>query len=149
MIEKVIYIADDGKTFEYEEDCLEYEQRQLYTTANVKNDLFCFDMENKRYFPTTYQDFENLKSFFCKTQEAYEVLQQVEKNAEASFLPFESNNYQPHDYDKENVPILNAHWVYDNDEWVCLEYEGKKISNAIFEQRNLITAAEFDENWES
>lgn len=149
MIEKVIYIADDGKTFEYEEDCLEYEQRQLYAKANVKNDLFCFDMENKRYFPTTYQDFENLKSFFCKTQEAYEILRQVEDNAEACFLPFENDSYQPHDYDKEIVPILNAHWVYDNDNWICLEYEGKKISNAVFEQRNLITAAEFDENWES
>lgn len=149
MIEKVIYIADDGKTFEYEEDCLEYEQRQLYTTANAKNDLFCFDIDNQRYFPTTYQDFENLKSFFCKTQEAYEILQQVEENADASFLPFESDSYQPHDYDEEIVPILNVHWVYDNDEWICLEYEGKKISNAVFEQRNLITAAEFDENWES
>lgn len=149
MIEKIIYIADDGKTFEYEDDCLEYEQRQLYTTANVKNDLFCFDMDNQRYFPTTYQDFENLKSFFCRTQEAYEVLQQVESKVEARFLPFEGDSYQPHDYDKENVPILNAHWVYDNDEWICLEYEGKKISNAVFEQRNLITAAEFDENRES
>lgn len=149
MIEKIIYIADDGKTFEYEDDCLEYEQRQLYTTANVKNDLFCFDMDNQRYFPTTYQDFENLKSFFCRTQEAYDVLQQVESNVEAHFLPFEGDSYHPHDYDKEIVPILNAHWMYDNDEWICLEYEGKKISNAIFEQRNLIVAAEFDENWES
>ena len=149
MIKKIVYVTDDGKTFESEEDCLEHEQRQLYAKANVKNNLFCFDMENKRYFPTTYQDFENLKSFFCKTQEAYEILQQVEENADASFLPFESDSYQPHDYDEEIVPILNVHWVYDNDEWICLEYEGKKISNAVFEQRNLITAAEFDENWES
>ena len=149
MIDKIIYIADDGKTFEYEEDCFKYEQRQLYTTANVKNDLFCFDMDNQRYFPTTYQDFENLKSFFCKTKEAYEILQQVEDNAEACFLPFESDSYQPHDYDKENVPILNAHWVYDNDEWMCLEYEGRKISEAILEQKNLITVTELNENRES
>lgn len=149
MIEKIIYIADDGKTFEDEEDCLEYEQRQLYTTANVKNDLFCFNMYNQRYFPTTYQDFENLKSFFCRTQEAYDILQQVESNIEARFLPFESDSFQPHDYDKENVPILNAHWVYDNDEWICLEYEGRKISEAILEQKNLITVVELNENRES
>lgn len=146
MIKKIIYVADDGKTFEYEEDCLEYEQRQLYTTANAKNDLFCFDMDNRRYFPTIYQDFENLKSFFCRTQEAYEALQQVEKKAEASFLPFENDSYQPHDYDKENVPILNAHWVYD-DEWTCLEYEAKKISDAILSQQNLIEVAK-QEDWE-
>lgn len=149
MIKKTVYVADDGKTFEYEDDCLEYEQRQLYAKTSVKNNLFCFDMENKRYFPTTYQDFENLKSFFCQTQEAYEVLQQVEENAETSFLPFEDDNYQPHDYDKENVPILNAHWVHDNDEWICLEYERRKISKAILEQKNLIAVAELNENWES
>ena len=141
MIEKIIYIADDGKTFEYEEDCLEYEQRQLYTTANVKNDLFCFDMDNQRYFPTTYQDFENLKSFFCKTQEAYEILQQVEDKAGARFLPFEGDSYQQHGYDEETVPVLNTHWVYDNDEWTCLEYEVKKISEVILEQQNLIEVA--------
>lgn len=149
MIEKIIYIADDGKTFEYEEDCLEYEQRQLYTTANVKNDLFCFDVENKRYFPTTYQDFENLKSFFCRTQEAYEILQQVEDKAGARLLPFEDDSYQPHDYDEETVPVLNTHWVYDNDEWICLEQEAKRISEAILEQENLIEVAKQDVSWES
>lgn len=150
MIEKTIYIADDGTQFNFEDDCLAYEQRQLYTkTASLNNDLFCFDMENKRYFPTTYQDFENLKSFFCKTQEAYDILQQVEDKAEARCLPFEDDSYQPHDYDEEIVPILNTHWVYDDDEWICLEYEGRKISEAILEQKNLITVAELNENRES
>ena len=106
-------------------------------------------MENKRYFPTTYQDFENLKSFFCKTQEAYEILQQVEDKADAHFLPFEGDSYQPHGYDEETVPILNVHWVYDNDEWTCLEHEAKKISEAILEQKNLITVAQYNESWES
>lgn len=150
MIEKTIYIADDGTQFNFEDDCLAYEQRQLYTkAANLNNDLFCFDMENKRYFPTTYQDFENLKSFFCKTQEAYEILQQVEDKADARFLPFEGDSYQPHDYDEKTVPVLNAHWVYDNDEWTCLEQEAKKISDAILEQQNLIEVAKQSTGWES
>lgn len=150
MIEKTIYIADDGRQFDFEDDCLAHEQRQLYTkAANLNNDLFCFDMENKRYLPTTYQDFENLKSFFCKTQEAYEILQQVEDKADARFLPFEGDSYQPHDYDEETVPVLNVHWVYENDEWRCLEYEAKKISEAILEQKNRITTATYNNSWES
>lgn len=149
MIEKIIYIADDGKTFEDEEKCLAYEQQQLYNNASVKNDLFCFDMDDKRYFPTTYQDFENLKSFFCKTQEAYEVLQQIEDNAGARFLPFDGDSFQPHNYDEENAPVLNTHWVYENDEWICLEYEAKKISDAILGQKNLIEVAKYNTNWES
>lgn len=149
MIKKIVYVADDGQIFDNEEDCLAYDQRQLYAKANVQNDLFCFDIDDNRYFPTTYQDFENLKSFFCKTNEAYEVLQQVEDNAEACFLPFDRNSFQPHDYDREIVPTFNAHWVYDDDEWICLEYEAKKISNAILEQENLIAVAQYNESWES
>ena len=48
MIKKIVYVTDDGKTFESEEDCLEHEHRHLYAKANIKNDLFCFAMENKR-----------------------------------------------------------------------------------------------------
>ena len=53
MIEKTIYIAEDGTQFDFEEDCLAYENAQLYSNTEVKNEIFCFNCDNERYFPAS------------------------------------------------------------------------------------------------
>lgn len=81
MIEKTIYIAEDGTQFDFEEDCIAYENAQLYSNTEVKNEIFCFNRDNKRYFPASFDDFEDLQSFYCESQRAYDLLKEVEARA--------------------------------------------------------------------
>ena len=48
MIEKTIYIAEDGTQFDFEEDCIAYENAQLYSNTEAKNEIFCYNRDNKR-----------------------------------------------------------------------------------------------------
>ena len=101
MIEKTIYIAEDGTQFNFEEDCIAYENAQLYSNTEAKNEIFCFNRNNKRYFPASYDDFEDLKSFYCESQRAYDLLKEVEARVCAKYLPFESDSEEPEEYEEE------------------------------------------------
>lgn len=101
MIEKTIYIAEDGTQFNFEEDCIAYENAQLYSNNEAKNEIFCFNRNNKRYFPASYDDFEDLKSFYCESQRAYDLLKEVEARVCAKYLPFESDSVEPEEYEEE------------------------------------------------
>lgn len=151
MIEKTIYIADDGTQFNFEEDCIAYENAQLYSNTEAKNEIFCFNRDNKRYFPVSFDDFEDLKSFYCESQRAYDLLKEVEARVYAKYLPFEYDSKEPEDYEEEKASFVKTHWLWgaNDDEWTCLEQEAKKISEAILEQQNLIEVAKQDTSWES
>lgn len=151
MIEKTIYIADDGTQFNFEEDCIAYENAQLYSNTEAKNEIFCFNRDNKRYFPASFDDFEDLKSFYCESQRAYDLLKEVEARVCAKYLPFESDSEEPEEYEEEKASFVKTHWLWgvNDDVWMCLEQEAKRISEAILEQQNLIEVAKQDTSWES
>lgn len=133
MIEKTIYIADDGTQFEDEEKCVAYENAQLYSDPEIKKELFCFDSHNERYFPASYDDFTELRSFYCETERAYELLKKVEKQCDARYLPFEEDSAEPSEYSEDKVSFVKTHWLWgvNEDIWICLQYERELLKNMI------------------
>ena len=137
MIEKTIYIAEDGTQFNFEEDCIAYENAQLYSNTEAKNEIFCFNRNNKRYFPASFEDFEDLKSFYCESQRAYDLLKEVEARVCAKYLPFESDSEEPEEYEEEKASFVKTHWLWgvnDDDVWICLEYEEEFLKKRMAEQ---------------
>lgn len=137
MIEKTIYIAEDGTQFNFEEDCIAYENAQLYSNTEAKNEIFCFNRNNKRYFPASFDDFEDLKSFYCESQRAYDLLKEVEARVCAKYLPFESDSEEPEEYEEEKASFVKTHWLWgvnDDDVWICLEYEEELLKKRMAEQ---------------
>ena len=137
MIEKTIYIAEDGTQFNFEEDCIAYENAQLYSNNEAKNEIFCFNRDNKRYFPASFDDFEDLKSFYCESQRAYDLLKEVEARVCAKYLPFESDSEEPEEYEEEKASFVKTHWLWgvnDDDVWICLEYEEELLKKRMAEQ---------------
>ena len=137
MIEKTIYIAEDGTQFDFEEDCIAYENAQLYSNTEAKNEIFCFNRDNKRYFPASFDDFEDLKSFYCESQRAYDLLKEVEARVCAKYLPFESDSEEPEEYEEEKASFVKTHWLWgvnDDDVWICLEYEEELLKKRMAEQ---------------
>ena len=137
MIEKTIYIAEDGTQFDFEEDCIAHENAQLYSNTEAKNEIFCFNRNNKRYFPASFDDFEDLKSFYCESQRAYDLLKEVEARVCAKYLPFESDSVEPEEYEEEKASFVKTHWLWgvnDDDVWICLEYEEELLKKRMAEQ---------------
>lgn len=137
MIEKTIYIAEDGTQFDFEEDCIAYENAQLYSNTEAKNEIFCFNSDNERYFPASFDDFKDLKSFYCESQRAYDLLKEVEARACAKYLPFEYDSKEPEEYEKEKASFVKTHWLWgvnDDDVWICLEYEEELLKKRMAEQ---------------
>lgn len=136
MIEKTIYIAEDGTQFDFEEDCIAYENAQLYSNTEAKNEIFCFNRDNKRYFPASFDDFEDLKSFYCESQRAYDLLKEVEARASAKYLPFEYDSKEPEEYEEEKASFVKTHWLWgvNDDVWMCLEYEEEILKKRMAEQ---------------
>ena len=137
MIEKTIYIAEDGTQFNFEEDCIAYENAQLYSNTEAKNEIFCFNRDNKRYFPASFDDFEDLKSFYCESQRAYDLLKEVEARVCAKYLPFESDSEESEEYEEEKASFVKTHWLWgvnDDDVWICLEYEEELLKKRMAEQ---------------
>ena len=110
MIEKTIYIAEDGTQFDFEEDCIAYENAQLYSNTEAKNEIFCFNSDNERYFPASFDDFEDLKSFYCESQRAYDLLKEVEARACAKYLPFEYDSKEPEEYEEEKAHLWHLRY---------------------------------------
>lgn len=136
MIEKTIYIAEDGTQFDFEEDCIAHENAQLYSDIEIKNEIFCFNRNNERYFPASFDDFEDLNAFYCETERAYDLLKKIEERACANYLPFEDDSREPEEYEEEKATFVKTHWlwgVYD-DVWTCLEYEEELLKKRMKEQ---------------
>nr|DAG59847.1 MAG TPA: hypothetical protein [Caudoviricetes sp.] len=136
MIEKIIYIAEDGTQFDFEEDCIAHENAALYSDPEIKNEIFCFNRDNKRYFPASFDDFENLNAFYCETERAYELLKKIEELACAKYLPFEDDSREPEEYEKEKATFVKTHWLWGicDDYWTCLEYEEELLKKRMKEQ---------------
>ena len=71
MTEKTIYVAFDGKEFEDEYDCREYELSE--NAKNIDDDLLMYDENGKQMFITQFDyDYNRIDYVIFKSKQAYD-----------------------------------------------------------------------------
>ena len=122
MTEKTIYIAFDGKEFEDEYDCREYELNTKL--KDIGDDLLLYDKNGKKIEKIDNQLLaESIDYIVVKSEKAYEYF-------------VEQMNYFGLNYpDYYNSPICSYCYDYDENEWIniedrvqCLQLEIDKLS---------------------
>lgn len=99
-----IYIADDGKQFEYEDECLAYEKE--IRIKRFSNAIFIFDEEGKQ-LEFNKSNFEISYYILCKTKEA------------AAYM---YNEFCDYDLPWGTLEEISAGlWYYDGDEWLPVD----------------------------
>ena len=122
MTEKTIYIAFDGKEFEDEYDCREYELNTKL--KDIGDDLLLYDKNGKKIEKIDNQLLaESIDYIVVKSEKAYEYF--VEQ------MDYFGLNYP----DYYNSPICSYYDDYDENEWIniedrvqCLQLEIDKLS---------------------
>ena len=122
MIQKTIYVAFDGKEFDDEDDCREYELNTKL--KDVGDDLLLYDKNGKKIEKIDNQLLaESIDYIVIKSEKAYEYF--VEQ------IDYFGLNY-PDFYDS---PICSYYYDYDENEWIniedrvqCLQLEIDKLS---------------------
>lgn len=122
MIEKTIYIAFDGKEFNDEGDCREYELNTKL--KDIGDDLLLYDKNGKKIEKIDNQLLaESIDYIVVKSEKAYEYF--VEQ------MDYFGLNYP----DYYNSPICSYYYDYDENEWIniedrvqCLQLEIDKLS---------------------
>ena len=122
MIQKTIYVAFDGKKFDDEDDCREYELNTKL--KDVGDDLLLYDKNGKKIEKIDNQLLaESIDYIVVKSEKAYEYF--VEQ------MDYFGLNY-PDFYDS---PICSYYYDYDESEWIniedrvqCLQLEIDKLS---------------------
>lgn len=122
MIEKTIYVAFDGKEFDDEGDCREYELNTKL--KNIGDDLLLYDKNGKKIEKIDNQLLaESIDYIVVKSEKAYEYF--VEQ------MDYFGLNYP----DYYNSPICSYYYDYDENEWIniedrvqCLQLEIDKLS---------------------
>ena len=122
MIEKTVYIAFDGKEFDDEDDCREYELNTKL--KDIGDDLLLYDKNGKKIEKIDNQLLaESIDYIVVKSEKAYEYF--VEQ------MDYFGLNY-PDFYDS---PICSYYYDYDENEWIsiedrvqCLQLEIDKLS---------------------
>lgn len=125
MIEKTMYIANDGKTFENEEDCREYEARMEFSDILQSITLFFEDGEIIDFFKNSLFDFDRAldEALFilipsCLSDERIKYFSDTVSEFDGKQFPTATGLYR---------------WDYNRDEWVSFKAETQR----------------FIENWES
>ena len=122
MTEKTIYIAFDGKEFNNEYDCIEYELNTKL--KDIGDDLLLYDKNGKKIEKIDNQLLaESIDYIVVKSEKAYEYF--VEQ------MDYFGLNYP----DYYNSPICSYCYDYDENEWIniedrvqCLQLEIDKLS---------------------
>ena len=122
MTEKTIYIAFDGKQFDNEYDCREYELNTKL--KDIGEDLLLYDKNGKKIEKIDNQLLaESIDYIVVKSEKAYEYF--VEQ------MDYFGLNYP----DYYNSPICSYCYDYDENEWIniedrvqCLQLEIDKLS---------------------
>ena len=122
MTEKTIYIAFDGKEFDDEGDCREYELNTKL--KDIGDDLLLYDKNGKKIEKIDNQLLaESIDYIVVKSEKAYEYF--VEQ------MDYFGLNYP----DYYNSPICSYYYDYDENEWIniedrvqCLQLEIDKLS---------------------
>ena len=107
MIERVSYIADDGTTFEDEDECLEYERALML--KKYEHDIHMWNCEFQPIPITDSQALDKVYYLTCDTAEAVEVMHNW----------FEYMGYSsPFEGDESFVAMAGRQYYYmDNDKW--------------------------------
>ena len=122
MTEKTIYIAFNGKEFDDEGDCREYELNTKL--KDIGDDLLLYDKNGKKIEKIDNQLLaESIDYIVVKSEKAYEYF--VEQ------MDYFGLNYP----DYYNSPICSYYYDYDENEWIniedrvqCLQLEIDKLS---------------------
>ena len=122
MTEKIVYIAFDGKEFDNEYDCREYELNTKL--KDIGDDLLLYDKNGKKIEKIDNQLLaESIDYIVVKSEKAYEYF--VEQ------MDYFGLNYP----DYYNSPICSYCYDYDENEWIniedrvqCLQLEIDKLS---------------------
>ena len=122
MTEKTIYIAFDGKEFDNEYDCREYELNTKL--KDIGDDLLLYDKNGKKIEKIDNQLLaESIDYIVVKSEKAYEYF--VEQ------MDYFGLNYP----DYYNSQICSYYYDYDENEWIniedrvqCLQLEIDKLS---------------------
>ena len=122
MTEKTVYIAFDGKQFDDEGDCREYELNTKL--KDIGDDLLLYDKNGKKIEKIDNQLLaESIDYIVVKSEKAYEYF--VEQ------MDYFGLNYP----DYYNSPICSYYYDYDENEWIniedrvqCLQLEIDKLS---------------------
>ena len=122
MTEKTVYIAFDGKEFDNEYDCREYELNTKF--KDIGDDLLLYDKNGKKIEKIDNQLLaESIDYIVVKSEKAYEYF--VEQ------MDYFGLNYP----DYYNSPICSYCYDYDENEWIniedrvqCLQLEIDKLS---------------------
>ena len=122
MTEKTIYIAFEGKEFDNEYDCREYELNTKL--KDIGDDLLLYDKNGKKIEKIDNQLLaESIDYIIVKSEKAYEYF--VEQ------MDYLGLNYP----DYYNSPICSYCYDYDENEWIniedrvqCLQLEIDKLS---------------------
>ena len=123
MTEKTIYVAFDGKEFEDEYDCREYELSE--NAKNIGDDLLMYDENGKQVFVTQFDyDYNRIEYVIFKSKIAYDYF--IKKMYDYCDIPYpneeevKSNNYK-----------CSYYYDYEYDKW-------RDINNKIAELQSQI-----------
>ena len=124
MTEKTIYVAFDGKEFEDEYDCREYELSENGKMLVMTNDLLTYDKNGKQMFVSQADcDYERIDYVVFKSKPAYDYFAQLMCSCSLSYpdeIEAEYSNYK-----------CSYYYDYKYDEW-------RNINNKIEELQSQI-----------
>lgn len=117
MIERVSYIADDGTTFEDEDECIDYERGLML--KKYEHDIHMWDSEFQPISITDSRALDKVYYLTCDTAEAVEVMHNW----------FEYMGYSsPFEGDKGFAEMAGRHYYWqDDDEWHEADYFIEKV----------------------
>ena len=122
MTEKTIYIAFDGKEFDNEYDCREYELSE--NAKNIGDDLLMYDENGKQMFITQFDcNYNRIDYVIFKSKIAYDYFAKKMYDYDISYPNEEevkSNNYK-----------CSYYYDYEYDKW-------RDINNKIAELQSQI-----------
>lgn len=135
---KTIYIADDGKEFEDENECLDYENLKSKKTKNFLNAIHAFDEGGQEI----KIDFNNISSVYDIENMIRKTMYVTFDSLEARMFFDEQQEYfgyksihecVDHEYENDDVFIYNS-----NDEWESAKEIVKKYQDIItkFKSKN-------------
>ena len=103
MTKKTIYIAFDGKQFDDEDKCVEYES--LAKAKEIGDDLLLYDKNGNRIKTINYASADKIDYIIVKSEKAYDYLEEKMDNYGLDYPSFSSK-----------LPIY-SYYSYDKNEW--------------------------------
>lgn len=104
MTEKTIYIAFDGKQFDYKDDCVKYEATT--ELKEIGDDLLLYDKDGNRIEAINGESIDKIEYIIIKSERAYNFLaEKIDYYGYPYLYPFNSQ-----------LPIC-SYYNYDEQKW--------------------------------